>query len=56
MCGVYCPCDKPKLYHMGYRTLHARTTFETIPRFDTSMTLLSRSIDTFAFVNSKYIS
>lgn len=31
------------------------TTFGTIPRFYTSMTLLSRYIDTFAFVTSKRI-
>ena len=30
------------------------TTFDTDSRFDTSMTLLSRSIDTFAFENEKY--
>ena len=33
------------------------TTFDTIPRFVTSMTLLhvSRAIDTFAFVNNKHV-
>ena len=50
MCGVYCPCDKPMLYHTGlYQKLPVGTTFDTVPRFDTSMTLLSRSIDIFAF-------
>ena len=51
-------CDKPKLYHTGnmlYQTLPARNTFDTIPLFDTSMALLSRSIDTLAFVNNKQI-
>ena len=33
-------------------TLPVGTTFDTIPRFDTSMTLISKSSDTFAFVNN----
>ena len=47
------------LYHTGglmlYQKLPGGTTFDTIPSFDTTMNLLSRSIDTFAFVNNIYI-
>ena len=35
---------------------YAGTTFDTTPCFDTSMGLLSRFIDTFAFVIDSYIS
>ena len=47
---VYCPCDKPNLYHTGsaYQTFTAGTTFEIIPRFDTIKTLFSTFMDTFA--------
>ena len=40
---------------MLYRILLVGTTFDTVPRFDTSMTLISRFIDTIAFVNNNYI-
>ena len=40
---------------MLYHTLPVEITFDSIPRFLTSMTLLSRSIETFAYVNNKYI-
>lgn len=40
----------------AYQTLPVDATFKTIPRFETSMTLLSISIDTFAFENNKFIS
>ena len=37
------------------QTLPAGAIFDTAPRFDTSMTLLSRYINTFAYVNNRYI-
>ena len=43
------------IWVMPYQTFPVRTTFDTIPRFDTSKTLLSRSIGTLAIVNNKYI-
>ena len=44
-CVLYYLCDKPMLYHTGlYQTLPVGTTFDAVPRFNTLMTLLSRSI------------
>lgn len=43
-CGVYCACDKPKLYYT--RDL-SNTTFDTVPNWNASMTLLFRFVDTF---------
>lgn len=40
---------------MLYQTLNAGTTFDTIPRFNTSMTLLSRSVYTFKEQYTPYI-
>ena len=57
-CGVYCPYDNLSIITgvMLYQALNVGTTFDTIHRFDTSVTLLFRSIDTITFVNDKYIS
>ena len=45
------------VYHMYTCNALSNTSSQTIPRFDTSMTLLSRStcIETFTFVNNEYI-
>lgn len=38
-CGDYYPCDKHRLYHkVLYQELPVGTTFDTVPRFNTSMT------------------
>ena len=55
--GVYCPCIKLKPYHTGNALSNtwAGTTFDTIPRFNTSMTQLSRSVYTFKGQYTPYI-
>ena len=53
MCAVYHLYDKPMFYHMRlYQILLVGTTFDTVPKFNTSITLLSK----FVFENDKYIS
>ena len=45
MCDVYHPFDKHLRYHTGlYQILPVGTTFDTVPRFNTTVTLLSKSI------------
>ena len=49
-CGICYTCNKSMLYHTVLYQIHlVGTTFDTNPPFNTSVTLLSRSIDPFAF-------
>ena len=56
MCAVYHPYDKPMLYHTRlYQIPLVGTTFDTVPSFNTSITLDSL-LSKFVFENDKDIS
>ena len=55
MCDVYHPYDKPMLYDTRlYHILLVGSTFDTVPSFNTSITL--SLLSKFVFENDKYIS
>ena len=60
--GVYCPCDNPRLYHTGrpkYFIKHLIPELLLIQSFTSTLQwpcYLDLSIQSFAFVNDKYIS